>query len=556
MGSLAGRIDRPFTCIRPTAATSMDGDPLTPDLYTEHLIDLNFRRYKAYQRSALCENDGMLTPKTEAVVMSTRMGQQELNTPGRTAPVTNKPPAVCQQATLPDHAWAERQWGEVNLGDKRLTQRAVELGARMAAHPQASLPEQAQSHSMLVGGYRLMNNQRVSLEKLLSEVYTMTRAAAEQQALVLLIHDTTELDFTDHEQTRGLGPIGDGRGRGLLLHSMLAVVPATQQVLGLAHSQAVLREATAGKRKEQRRTAEAQLWEVAAHAMGKPPAGSVWVNVSDRGSDGFEYMSACLEEATHFVVRAKANRLLNPSNAAVDKKQEGLLDHVRQLPAQPGSGYDVSVDATPTQAARTAHIVLAWDALTIPPPVKPRRRHATHAPISTWVVRAWEPNPPQGAKPVEWVLITSWPVHTLSDATRIVDWYTCRWLCEDYHQCLKTGCRVEDTQLDDGADIQRLLGFKIPIAVRLLQLRQLVRIAPDQLAQKLIDPLLVKIAAHSQNRDAASMTMNQFWINVAKTGGYQGRRSDGPPGWRTLWAGWCHINDLATGARLFASGVT
>ncbi len=253
---------------------------------------------------------------------------------------------------------------------------------------------------------------------------------------------------------------------------MLAVVPETRQVLGLAHSQVVLREPRARKRKDGRRSAEAKVWEVAAHEMGQPPVGTKWVHVTDRGSDGFEYMTACHEEGTDFVVRA------------------------------------------------------------------------------------WEPDPPVGAERVEWILITSVPVNTLSDAKRIVGWYTCRWLCEDYHQCLKTGCRIEDTQLDDASDIQRLLGLKIPIAVRLLQLRQLVRVSSDQLAQKLVDPLLVKIAAHVQNRDAASMTMTDFWINVAKTGGYQGRRSDGSPGWRTLWAGWCYITDLATGARLFASGAT
>jgi hypothetical protein len=462
-------------------------------------------------------------------------------------------PGICLQATLPDHAWAELQWGQVDLGDKRLTERAVEVGAKMAAHPDALMPKQAQTRAMLVGGYRLMNNTRVSMSKLLAEVYKTTRMVAEQQALVLLIHDTTELDFTAHKQTRGLGPIGDGRGRGLLLHSMLAVVPDTRQVLGLAHGQVVLREPHAKKRKDGRRSGEAKVWEVAAHEMGKPPVGSMWVHVTDRGSDGFEYMQACLAEATDFVIRAMHNRLLGELETVAGQKREGLLDYARRLPAQPGSDYDVSVDATPKHAPRTAHIVLAWAALTIPAPVKPPPDHVASAPISAWVVRAWEPNPPAGAERVEWVLITSVPVNTVSDAKRVVGWYTCRWLCEDYHQCLKTGCRIEDTQLDDASDIQRLLGFKIPIAVRLLQLRQLVRDSSDQLAHRLIDPLLVKIAAHVQNRDATSMTMSEFWINVAKTGGYQGRRSDGPPGWRSLWAGWSYITDLATGARLFPS---
>ena len=459
------------------------------------------------------------------------------------------------EVILPAREWARQQWGQVDLGDKRLNRRAVEVGSRMAAHPQASLPEQAGTRKRLVGTYRLLNNKRPTMEKLLEPEYKATRRAAEQQAVVLLLHDTTELDYTAHRHTQGLGPIGNGRGQGLLLHSMLAVVPETRQVLGVAHAQVVLREAHAKQRKDHRRSAEAKLWEVATHAMGQPPAGSVWVHVTDRGSDGFEYMTACRAEGTQFVVRAMHNRLLTMPNPAENESRLGLLDWARRMAAQPGSEYEVSVAATAKQSARTAHLVLAWSALTLPPPVKGAVDGVADQALPVWVIRAWEPHPPKGVKPVEWILITSCPVHGLSDAQRIVAWYSCRWLCEDYHQCLKTGCRVEDTQLDHADDIKRFLGFAIPIAVRLLQLRQLVRHSPDEWALKLIDPLLVKIVAHEQDCAADGMTLAEFWLNVAKTGGHQGRRGDGAPGWRTLWAGWRHITDLAQGARLFAAHV-
>ncbi len=140
----------------------------------------------------------MLNTKVEQVADSKRNDTHVLNTKVETVHGKSEPPAICHQATLPDHAWAELQWGQVELGDKRLTQRAVEIGAKMAAHPDAPLPKQAQTRAMLVGSYRLMNNKRVDMTKLLAEVYKTTRIAAEQQARVLLIHDTTELDFTDH----------------------------------------------------------------------------------------------------------------------------------------------------------------------------------------------------------------------------------------------------------------------------------------------------------------------------------------------------------------------
>ena len=175
-----------------------------------------------------------------------------------------------------------------------------------------------------------------------------------------------------------------------------------------------------------------------------------------------------------------------------------------------------------------------------------------HAPIKVSILRVWEPDPPEGVERVEWILLSSLPISTVQDALQAVDWYTCRWLCEDYHQCLKTGCRVEDSQLDDGADIARLLGFAVPIAVRLLQLRQLARQTPDLPAKAVVEPLMVDVLALRQKKNAQAMTIGEFWRLVAAMGGHQGRRSDGPPGWRTLWKGWRYLADLTEGARLFA----
>jgi hypothetical protein len=125
---------------------------------------------------------------------------------------------------------------------------------------------------------------------------------------------------------------------------------------------------------------------------------------------------------------------------------------------------------------------------------------------------------------------------------------------EDYHMCLKTGCRMEDCQLDDGDDLKRLLGFTAPIAVRLLQLRQVVRTAPETpaITAATLDPLMVHVLAAKFHLAASSLTVKMFWTLVAQLGGYLGRNSDGPPGWRTLWKGWRHLADWVEGVRLLA----
>jgi len=126
--------------------------------------------------------------------------------------------------------WAVQQFAQVDLGDKRLTQRAVQMATLMAAHPEASLPEQMEGWAALEGRYRLLNNKQVSMEALLAPHCRQTLAAARQQPVVLMVEDTTELEYTTHKSTKGLGPVGNERGQGLLLHSTLAVVPEGRRV--------------------------------------------------------------------------------------------------------------------------------------------------------------------------------------------------------------------------------------------------------------------------------------------------------------------------------------
>jgi hypothetical protein len=456
-------------------------------------------------------------------------------------------------------AWAVEQFGTLDLGDRRLNARAVAMAEKMAAHPQASLPQQMASHTDLVGAYRLLNNERVSMAGLLAPHIQQTLAAAGQAQVALLVEDTTELDYTAHASKTGLGPVGNEHGQGLLLHSTLAVLSEQRTVLGLAHAQVVVRQAIAQPNRHRRHTPEGQVWEVSANQVGRPPEGVCWVHVSDRESDMFAYMATCLDLGKHFVVRAYQNRALlwDAEVAPIDGGPPALLlDYVRRLPAQAEGGYTVAVPATKTQPARKAIVVLQWAPVRLQPGSHAPRAIRHHAPLLVWLLRVWEPEPPAGAERVEWVLLSDLPITCVAEAHRAVDWYTCRWLCEDYHQCLKTGCRIEDSQLDDGADICRLLGFAIPIAVRLLQLRQQVRVLPEVPAVQVLDPIMVQILAQRYSLEAAMLSLSQFFRHVAMLGGYQGRRSDGPPGWRTLWKGWRHLSDLTEGARLAAGGFT
>ena len=198
------------------------------------------------------------------------------------------------------------------------------------------------------------------------------------------------------------------------------------------------------------------------------------------------------------------------------------------------------------QPAREAQLRIGFTATTLLSP----RHGERYAPLPVWVVRVWEPEPPEGVEPLEWVLVTSVPTETTPAAWERVDWYTCRWLCEDYHQCLKTGCSVEKRQLRTGAGLMRLLGLLAPTAVCLLQLREWARHDPKRLAHSALPRELVAVVAALAEVSPQELTIRQFWRAVAQQGGYLGRKGDGPPGWKTLWRGWLYVQALLEGVHL------
>ncbi len=139
-------------------------------------------------------------------------------------------------------AWAEETFGQVDLGHRSREERAVTMAAAMAADPAASLPKQMGSEADAHAAYRFLQSPGVSYEDLISPHVQQTRAQMRAAKQVLLIQDTTEVDYQQHPQTSGLGPIGNGSHHGYLLQSVLAIEPVSRAVLGLAHQEPFLRQ--------------------------------------------------------------------------------------------------------------------------------------------------------------------------------------------------------------------------------------------------------------------------------------------------------------------------
>ena len=410
--------------------------------------------------------------------------------------------------------WATQQWESADLGDARRNDRAIEIGAKIAANPSASLPEQMESWSALKAADRLFNEEDVTHNQLSQPHWQTTRSQARlaSSSIVLFIQDTTELDYSQRHNIEGLGHIGDGNGKGMLLHSCVAVLPkpGNPAVLGLAAQGVWVREEVkrGSETRSQRahRRTEADVWAETVEEIGPAPAldtGVIWVSVGDRGSDVFSYLRRSQAQGWHCLMRICQDRVIE--TVAGDKSR--LKQFARSMPIKTASV--VLLRGRDGESKRSVELQLAWEQVKIVPPVRGDERNQEL--VEGWCIRCWEPAAAAG---LEWILVTTVPITDIASAKVKVDWYAHRWVIEEYHKCLKSGCAVQARQLTTAVGLQRILGFLAIVAVKLLQLRMLSRTEPECLASTVIPPLLLQVVVARLGLFSAELTLGQFWSAI------------------------------------------
>lgn len=452
--------------------------------------------------------------------------------------------------------WVVEEFGGVDLGDQRRTTRLLEVVTRLAGQPEASFPQASGGDwASLKAIYRLLDNAALSHQALLSghveASWERLRGwAAAGEPVVLAIQDTTELDFSSHRATSGLGQVGNRYGRGLLAHSTLACTGAGVP-LGLLAQAVWARPAPSGLSKAQRKQRpiaekESAKWlrGLAAVVDGRAQAGEpatlpALVVVADAESDVYEYFRAPRPAGVDLLVRAAQDRLTAGEGPTVTLR--ALL--ARQPASEPQT---VAVPRHQGQPARTARVVLRWTPLTLAPP----RGRATgqRAPGALWAVWVREIAPPAAVEPLDWLLVTSVPVHSLADAQERVAWYRVRWTIELWHHVLKTGCAFEQRQLASAENLSRALALYDVIAWRILYGTLLARVTPEIPCTVLLEVQewqALFCAVHRTTTPPNSPpTLAQAVRWLAELGGFVGRAGDGQPGALVLWRGLTRLVDM------------
>ncbi len=465
-----------------------------------------------------------------------------------------------------DISFGQLHFGSACLGDARRTRRLVKMADRIMATPGGSLPHKMRNWAELTGLYRLVKAPRVTHAAVIQAHCQRTRELAEQMGgVVLRLHDTTELDYSHVPALREqLGQVGDGHGFGYLCHNTLAVTPG-REVLGLVsqllHKRREVPKDETGREKREHPRRESRLWPAGVAASGTAPPGCLWVDVADRGADTFEFLADQHQRNGRYVIRCARDRALaGEDHVAADRIHRYLLDYTRNLPALGEKTVSVrrqqKTRRKARRQAREAVVRVEAGPVSIAVPHFAAGEYPGQ-PLELWVVHVREVSPPPGEEALEWILLTNVATENLEQACQRVDWYSCRPMVEELHKGMKTGCRIESMQFEHAERLEPMIGLLSVVSAVLLQLRQAARgkDADATPATDLLPPLFVEVLGGWRYKDPnRPMSVYEFCMALARLGGHLNRKSDGFPGWLTLWRGWEDLRLMVMGAQAIRGG--
>jgi hypothetical protein len=448
------------------------------------------------------------------------------------------------------------QFGSAALGHKKRSECLVKIADLIHRHPGGTLPAKLHEPKDYKAMDRLMNRPEVTHANVLAAPCERTRQRMRAASgVILVLHDTTELDYSGLRSIIDLGSIGGDLNRGYLCHNSLAFDPEQREVLGLAnqilHRRRCRRKRKGAekkregvKQKRERPDRESRLWLRGAAAVGVAPEGRLWVHVADRGSDGFEYLAHVVQQKQGLVVRSCSNRVIRQGHDENDPKGD-VKTYARSLPR---TGHrEVTVSGS---GQRQAVVSVGFAPILLWPP-HVRRGEYEKKPLRLWVVCVREDNAPKGVTPLEWILLTNVAVTTEEQAWERVTWYECRWVLEEYHKAQKTGCAIEELQFTSSQALEPMIGLLSVVAVTLLNLREAARRpdAKERPASEVVDPNYVTVLSGWRHRQPRPhWSVHEFFMALARLGGHQNRKSDHRPGWLVLWRGWMALQHMLDGA--------
>lgn len=456
-----------------------------------------------------------------------------------------------------DGSWIMEEMASADFGDLRLNKRFHILASQLASKPSQPINQASVNWAATKAAYRFFDNSKIQTESIIEPHILSTQVRAKNCRRIVVVQDTSYIDFTKHIRTFDLGSIGkmtDGfEPQGLILHCALALSDKGLPLGLLSHTvwprEERLKKDSHFESLLPREKKESFKWFKGLKDTIKNAPDHEVIMVCDREADIYDFIEESLTNGVDFVVRVQHARMLEDELFG----DINVFDRIAIAPVH--SRISIEVPGSGKREKRTADLVLKFFPVTYsahPRGIKTKQvSKRSHLELN--IVHLYEENPPKGEAPIHWTLVTSLKSENQQEALEVVRYYKMRWQIELYFKSLKTGCGVELCRLNSAEKLIRYITLQSVIAWRIIWMTFINRTNPAASCETFLTEDEWKTLWLKKHRlqiksglmkakppDIAPSTYEAVrWI--AMQGGFLGRKGDGEPGQITIWRGWLDL---------------
>ena len=461
------------------------------------------------------------------------------------------------------NSWTAKELSTVGLGDKRLEDRMQLILQRLSQSPDKSIKSSFKGWSEVMGAYRFFNNEKTSVDNVLKPHQDATVERVKAFDRVLIIQDTTELDYTRKKHLNGAGPLTADR-KGFFAHNQFVITPERVPLGTWATTFYTHDEATFGKSADKRKHLPIEDKQSYRWLLGyrdacrlKQLTGEVeviacgdrendiyevyqeWRQLRDQGRPYAQWLIRCCQNRAIIKEKSCQADSLYPNIREKVCASELLGEFTIEIKEKVQKKKIKGKKINTLRVGRQAHMQVSATQATLRPPYR-KDKKLSEVPIS--IVMVNEKHPPEGQDPIEWVLFTSLEVTDFQSALDLVRLYAARWEIEVFHRVLKTGCKIEELQLKTDDRIQVAIALYMIVAWRVMQIMHLSRQCPELPCDVIFEKdewqaFWIIVKDGQSNALANIPKLGEFVRKIAEFGGFLGRKGDGDPGPQAIWQG-------------------
>jgi hypothetical protein len=441
------------------------------------------------------------------------------------------------------HQVTTKDFPDLNFGDKRRNERFVSIINNINKQPGSSIPRQNGSWYDVKATYNFLNNEDVTISELQKAIEIYGGNKVQGLKKVLVAHDFCQISY-NNLQAAGLGYLANIDGRGIITYNSIAIsedgIP-----LSLLYQQSFTRPLEdLGKSKKRKETAfedkESYHWYKGITKVNEQLGSELQkIHVADREADIYDLFFCAYETNTDLLIRAKHNRKLNDGSALWDTvaSQDAAATMELKIPDKTGNkrmGITVEVRYHNVEILRPKDSSNQYDSVC----------------MSAIELKQVSPKQEWQEELLHWKLLTTLSINQVSDALQCVKWYCYRWLIERFHYVLKSGTKIEELQLKEASSLQKAIPVYSIAAMRIMQLVYQSRATPTVSCEVVLTKqqwtVLYMITHKTKILPDQPPTLSEAVRWIGRLGGHLGRKSDGPPGLKTVWLGYQRVCDAAS----------